>query len=99
MSEKSTVRSLVDQLVPFVRDEKLGGRLYADLTDMLEACNWFVAAVGVPRPVPLTREELESLLVDIEVNMLQHLTHHIESLRKDLPAVLEAVGLPDDETE
>ena len=39
--------------------------------------------------------KLESLLVDIEINMLRHLAHHLDSLRRDMPAVLEAIAEPD----
>ena len=96
MSEELPIRSLVDQLKPFIEDKGLRGRLYADLTDILEVCNWFVSAVRADSMKPLTRDELETLLVDFDVNMLQHLAYHLDSLRKDMPAVLDAVGQRED---
>ena len=95
MNEEPAARSLVDQLKAFVPDQALTGRMHADLTDALEACNWFVSAVGTAAERPLTRDELESLLIDIEANMLQHLAHHLDSLRRDMPAVLDAIAEPD----
>jgi hypothetical protein len=97
MNEELAARSLVNQLRAFVPDQALTGRMHADLTDMLEACNWFVSAIGAVADRQLTRDELETLLIDIDVNMLQHLAHHLDSLRREMPAVLDAIADPDDE--
>src|SRR5688572_12174589 len=90
------IRSLVDQLKPLVKDDELCGRFYADLNDMLEMCHWFVSTATSERKKQLSRDEIESLLIEVEVKMLQHLAYHLDSLRKDLPVVLDAVGVPDE---
>lgn len=95
MTEKFVV-SQIEKLLP---DKELCGRLYADLHDMLEACHWFVDKMDAAKGQPLDREQLESLLIDIEVNMLDHLAYHLDSLRKDLPKVLEAIGEDDADDE
>ena len=99
MNEELPARSLVNQLKAFVPDKALTGSMHADLTDMLEACNWFVSVIGAVANRPLTRDELETLLIDIDVNMLQHLAHHLDSLKRQMPAILESIAEPDgDET-
>jgi hypothetical protein len=99
MNEELAARPLVNQLKAFVPDRALTGRMNADLTDMLEACDWFMSVIGAVADRPLTRDELETLLIDIDVNMLQHLAHHLDSLKRQMPANLEAIAEPDgDET-
>jgi hypothetical protein len=99
MNEELAARSLVNQLKAFVSDKALTGTMHADLTDMLEACDWFMSAIGAVADRQLTRDELETLLIDIDVNMLQHLAHHIDSLKRQMPSILEAIAEPDgDET-
>jgi hypothetical protein len=95
MDQETPVKRLVRQVEAFVQDKRLCGRLYADLTDLLEACNWFVSTVqGIDKE--LSRDELESLLIKIDVNVLQHLGYHLESLKQDMPVMLDAIGLPED---
>jgi hypothetical protein len=96
MSDTTPLRFLVDRIEAFVPDRQLCGRLYADLTDMLEVCEWFVRTINGIKVEHLTRDELESLLIEIEGNMLRHMTYHLNSFGADLPAVLDAVGLPED---
>ena len=85
-------QSVIAQIENLLPDKELSGRLHADLTDMLEACRWFVSKVGADESALLDREQMESLLIDIEVNMLDHFGYHLDSFRKDLPKLLEAVG-------
>lgn len=99
MNEELAASSLVNQLKTFVPDQTLTGRMHADLTDMVEACDWFVSVIGAIADRQLTRDELETLLIDIDINMLQHLAHHLDSLKREMPAILEAIAEPDgDET-
>lgn len=96
MNKKLAARSLVDQLKTFVPDDGLTGRMFADLTDALEMCNWFSSTIGTSAGRQLTRDELETLLIDIDIKLLQHLAYHLDSLRRDMPAVLDAIALPED---
>jgi hypothetical protein len=94
MNEDLAACSFASHLRAFVPDDAVLGRMRVDLTDMLEACNWFLSAINAAADRPLTRDELETLLIDIDVNMLQHLAHHLDSLRRDMPAALEAIAEP-----
>jgi len=95
MQSENTIRQLVRQVNAYARDDQLSGRLYVDLVDMLEACRWFVSSMD-QLGEELTRDELESLLIKIDVNVVQHLGFHMRSLKRDMPRVLDAVGRPDD---
>ena len=97
MTNPTPIRSFVDQLRTFVPDDVVRGRLYADLTDVLQVCEWFVETMGKVRNQSLSQDELETLLVDIDTNVVQHLGCHLESLRKDMPALLNAIAQNEDD--
>ena len=44
----------------------------------------------------LTRSELEDLLINVDVHFIQHVSFHIESLRRDLNQTLK--NFPEDES-
>jgi hypothetical protein len=90
--------SLASQIAPFVVDPAARGRIKVDLADMREACAWYLNALVIAEERRLTRDELESLLIGIEVNVLRHLAFHLDSFMKDLPEVLDAIAQTDDDT-
>jgi len=96
---KTVLRLLTESVKATVVDKELCGRLTVDVTDILEACEWYVRTVGANRSESLSRDELETLLIEIDVNLIQHLSFHLESLRKDLSSVLDAIALTEDKNE
>jgi hypothetical protein len=96
MNIQSNARRVADQLQPFTKDPQLTTRVYVNLTDMLESCLWFSEQMRANDRSNLTRDELETFLIHIDIKLLQHLASHLESFRKDMPALLNAVGVPED---
>ena len=95
MDTESRLRPLLDQLEKYTPDRALLGRVQADLTDILEVCEWFESTVNALVQRTLDRDQLESLLIDIEVNLLDHMAYHIKSVKRDMPALLKSVETPD----
>ena len=95
MDTESRLRPLLDQLAKHTPDRALLGRVQADLTDILEVCKWFEGTVNALVQRRLDRDQLESLLIDIEVNLLDHMAYHIRSVKRDMPALLKSVETPD----
>lgn len=95
MASDDRLKPLLDQLGKHIADRALLGRVQVDLIDMLEACRWFDAEIGSLHQRGLNRDELESLLIDIEVKLLDHMSYHIKSMKSDMPKLLKAVETPD----
>lgn len=96
-AKSSNIKYLVAQIGVFVSDEEILGRLYTDLLDAREACEWFIENINIDGNKQMKRNELEDWLIDLDVNMLTHLVYHLKSIKKVLPTVLEAVAEPEDE--
>ncbi|QNK69471.1 hypothetical protein [Variovorax sp. PAMC26660] len=95
--EKNNLLGVVKkELDKYSLDENLSGRIFVDLSDIFEACKWFVDTIESEKFESLSQDELETLLINIDVNLIQHISYHLESLRKDFPVVLDAIGLPED---
>jgi hypothetical protein len=95
MNSENRLRPLLDQLGKHTANRALLGRLEADLIDILEECEWFEATVNSLGQRGLDRDQLESLLIDIEVRLLDHMAYHIKSMKSDMPALLKMVETPD----
>lgn len=95
MNAGTRIKPLLDQLGKHIEDHALLGRVQADLTDILEVCEWFELVVDSSGQRGLDREEAESLLIDIEINLLDHLAYHLKSMKRDMPALLKMIERPD----
>lgn len=87
----------VEQLREYAVDDAAYGRLCADFGDLLEACTWMLKTAADVEGRVLTRSELEDLLVDIDVNFVEHALYHLTSLRKDLKETLDNFPGEDEE--
>ena len=90
--------ALSNQLKTFELDEQTISKVRVDLTDMLEACCWYSKTIESLPESPLSRDQLEDFLIAVDVQILTHLAYHIDSLRKSMPTLLDAIGVPDDDT-
>ena len=86
----TTARQLavLQQLRPFLQDDAAYGRLYGDLHDLLEMSAWLIKKFADIEGRSLSTSELESLLIDIDINFIQHASYHLSSLSKDLTVTL-----------
>jgi hypothetical protein len=89
--------TFLEQLRPFAGNEEVFGRFRADLQDLLEASEWLLGTVRSLESRELSVSELEDLLVEIDVNFVEHASFHISSFRGDLKSMLE--NFPDDNDE
>ncbi len=81
--------SFVQQLKEYAPDADTYGRLSADVHDLLQASEWLLSVTKQSSGKRLEPSELESLLIDIDVKFVQHVSFHLKSLRKDIAAVLK----------
>lgn len=98
MESNQCLVALSNQLLEFEVDEQTISKFRVDLTDILEACKWYSTEIEKLPKSPLTREQLEDFLIAIDVQILSHLSYHIESLRNTLPKLLEAIAIQDEDT-
>ena len=89
MTDASKKLSIVEQLKPFLNNSEIYGRLYADIHDLLEACEWFMAEIKKTESKTLSSDEIENLLIEIDVRFIEHAMFHLSSLRKDLNTILK----------
>jgi hypothetical protein len=87
--------AFLEQLRPFAASGEAYGRMHADLQDLLEASEWLVGTISALGDRKLSVSELEDLLVEIDVNFVEHASYHLASLRGDLKAALE--NFPDED--
>jgi hypothetical protein len=86
------VRRLLEQLRPFARDDRAYGRLYADFHDLIEICEWFLQITNSSAEQRLSHDEIESLLIDLDVKLIDHGEHHLKSLKKEIKPLLEKLA-------
>ncbi|NRF69155.1 hypothetical protein HLB44_19350 [Aquincola sp. S2] len=86
--------AFIEQLRPFAKDEASYGRVYADLRDLLEASSWLLATAAGCEGRSLQPDEIETLLIEIDVKFVQHVSFHIKSLSRELESMLKR--FPDD---
>ncbi len=87
---------LLKQLQPFTRDEDAYGKLHADLHDMIEICEWFLQTMDSVRQKQLSRDEIESLLIELEVNLVDRGGFHLKSLKKGIAEALRQISEKED---
>lgn len=78
----------LEQLKPVLADAATYGRMYADLHDLLEAGQWLITELDRLQERSLTRDEIETFLIDLDIAYIQHASFHLKSLRKDVRATL-----------
>ena len=71
------------------------GRMYADLHDLIEVGEWLSAELKRRGDEPLTADQAESFLVELDVHLVEHATWHLNSLRKDIASALANIASKD----
>ena len=68
--------------------------MFVDLADIWGMSRWYLRYVEnlLSRERTLSRNELETILIEIEVQFLYHLSYHLKSLRRLVPQALAALG-------
>lgn len=88
--------ALKERVAPHLSAELNRSQLYVDFADSYQACTEFLLAVdaflSVNEP---SRDELESLLVAIDLHLLEHLAYHMDSMRALIPEALDVLGRDD----
>ena len=80
--------SIVEQINGFSLDPAMSGRIQVDFNDLAEACDWFLFELRKERNEPLTKDEMETFLIDIQTKFVEHAQWHMKSLYSDLEAIL-----------
>ena len=95
MQENANRRA--EQIRPLLRDDEAFGRLHADFHDLMEICSWFLQVANADTKKSLSRDELEDLLIDLDVNLIDHGLFHLNSLKKEVNSALEKLAEDDGE--
>lgn len=77
----------VDQLKCYADPSDLG-RMRADLIDLMEISQWFLNAMEGSGKHNMTQDELETFLIELEVQLTYHANFHLQSLKKNLRKML-----------
>jgi hypothetical protein len=88
---------LIEQFRPFARDDDAFGRLRADFHDMMEICAWFLRVMNSAERKPLSRDDIEALLIEIDVGLIDHASFHLKSMKTEIEAALGKLADADDE--
>jgi hypothetical protein len=87
--------AVVDQLRPFLADDAMHGRMYADLHDLIEVGEWLSTELSRRGDEPFTADQAETFLVELHVHLVEHATWHLNSLRKDIASALANIASKD----
>ena len=79
---------LVEQLRPFVSGEEAYGRLHADFHDLMEICAGFLQLMNAAEGKALSRDDLETFLIELDVGLIDHASSHLQSMKKEIEAAL-----------
>lgn len=79
---------LVQQLRPFMNGEEAYGRLRADFHDLMEICAWFLQLMNAAERKPLSRDDLETFLIELDVGLIDHASFHLKSMKKEIEGAL-----------
>ena len=83
---------LVEQIRPFLNDDESYGRLLADVHDLMEICAWFLNVTSSDANKLLNRDELETLLMELDIRLVDHGLFHLSSLKKQINSALEKLA-------
>jgi hypothetical protein len=95
LTEPPSELAVVDQLRPFLTDDAMYGRMHADLHDLIEVGEWLSAESSRRGDEPLTADQAETFLVELDVHLVEHATWHLNSLRKDIASALANIASRD----
>ena len=76
----------------YIVDPNLYGRMRVDLNDIIEASEWLLSTMSNQSKLPLTADVAEDFLIELDINYVQHVTFHLNTLRMDIASVLEHIS-------
>ena len=83
---------LAEQVRPFLGSDEAYSRLRADVHDLAEICEWFLKVACENSARTLSRDELESLLIELDVRFVDHGLFHLQSLKTAINGALEKLA-------
>lgn len=92
---KTMRKRTIDQLRPFLNDDEAFGRLLADVHDLRDFCARFLRATEADADKALSPDELETLAVELDVE-IDHGLFHLQSLKREVAGSLVRLGRLDD---
>jgi len=92
MGVDDRLEPLLNRLRSQSADRALIGRVGADLTDILQISEWIAARINSLHNEALEDEDLETVLIELEVRLLDHMMFHVKSMKRDMPALLKFVA-------
>ena len=86
-------KALQENISPLVSEKVNRAPLMVDIADAYEACQQFIDLINKFNSRKRhTKDQVENLLVEIDVHLLEHLTYHLKSLRKEVPRALKSLA-------
>ncbi|MEP7007543.1 MAG: hypothetical protein ABI810_16290 [Sphingomonas bacterium] len=89
MTRINNMLNFIDQIRPYVNDDEALGRIRVDLHDLVEACEWLLSNIQKNTDKTMTEDELETFLIELDINYIQHASFHIKSLKKEIVSSLK----------
>lgn len=89
MRASELISALRRQLDGKISEEIERSSLFVDLVDIREIANWYSSKLeGIASSRRLTRNQLETFLIDLDVQLFDHLNTHLRSLRQHIRVIL-----------
>jgi hypothetical protein len=85
-------------LSPKLSEESNASALYTDLADMYGICIWYseyIEKLFASRKRH-TADELETMLIEFEVQLIDHFAYHAKSLKRLMPRLLKEINSESD---
>ena len=88
-------KALQENISPFFPEKVNRTSLFVDIADAYEACQEFIDLINkFNSQKRYTKDQIENLMIEIDVHLLEHLTYHLKSLRREVPRALKALTRP-----
>ena len=84
------VNDLCRTLSPAMPQKLSDSSIYVDLTDVYGICRWYVDTIDqLLAASPERGESLGNLLIDMQIQIIDHFAYHSKKLKKTLPIAID----------
>lgn len=87
------VKKLRLAIEPCLPENARSSSIFVDMADVYGICSWYQSEIEsiVRRSRPITSNQLSALLVKLDVELLEHMKYHQQTMRKSISRIVRAM--------
>ncbi len=95
INEVDLAKNFRRAIEPYISEDLKGSAIFVDLSDIYAICLSYVALIDShlisKGDEKINKESLVGVLYEIDSELVEHLSFHLESLKENLPLVIEQI--------